>query len=210
MKNCLFFITLLIFHCSKAQESTFGIKAGANFSTIYGDFTEGFQPRLGFQLGGLVHIDVNREFYVQPEVFYSSQGYVFDTDLPNINPDGPALGTDIKSNVQNNFLAVPLIIGFKLNRNLAIEAGPHFAFLLNQVVKVKEDTNITDEQKSSGDFRLDYGLALGLSYAFGDHFSVQPRMYLGVANNLRNDVLNNFQNRNLSFQLSVVYTFKER
>lgn len=192
----------------QAQEFKFGLKAGANASTIYGDFTEGYQPRIGFQLGGFMVIEVDDNFYFQPEVFYSSQGVIFDTDLPNTNPDGPALATDIRTNIQNNFLAVPLIIGFRFNRKLTLEAGPQFGFLLNQVVKVKEADDITDKLKSSGDFKLDYGLAAGVSYKLTANLLLQPRVYLGIANNLRDDPFSvGAENRNLSFQLAVGYTF---
>ena len=192
----------------QGQEFKFGLKAGANASTIYGDFTEGYQPRIGFQLGGFLLIEVADNFYFQPEVFYSSQGVIFDTDLENTNPDGPPSATDIRTNIQNNYLSVPLIVGFRFNRKLTLEAGPQFGFLFNQVVKVKEEEDITDQLKSSGDFKLDYGLAAGVSYKLTDNLFLQPRVYLGIANNLRDDPFSiGAENRNLSFQFSVGYTF---
>ncbi len=207
-QSALFFLLLLIVQLVRAQEFKFGVKAGANASTIYGDFTEGFQPRIGFQLGGFMVFEVDDNFYFQPEVFYSSQGVIFDTDLQSMNPDGQSLGTDIRTNTQNNFLSLPLIVGFRFNRKLTLEAGPQFGFLLNQVVKVKEEDNITDELKSSGNLRLDYGLAAGVSYKLTDNMLLQPRVYLGIANNLRDDPFSlGAQNRNLSFQLSIAHIF---
>lgn len=210
MKKLFFLVTsVLVVNFTIAQEATFGLKAGANYSTIFGDFTDGFQPRLGFQAGGFVIIEVNNKFYFQPEVFYSSQGVVIDRDLNNFNSEliGDA---NIKINTQQNYLSIPIVAGFHISNKLALEVGPQVAFLLHQKGKIKE-SGFGDQGESintDGEFRLDYGLAAGLSYALNDYLFLQPRVYLGIANNLRdNSFSEGFQNRNLSFQLSVGYIF---
>lgn len=204
----LLLIVFLEFSHGMAQEASFGFKVGANYSTIFGDFTDGYQPRLGFQAGAFIVIEMNDKFYFQPEVFYANQGFILDTDLPSSGPD--TQNSNIKINTQQNYLSIPLLVGFPLNDKLALEVGPQLAFLLNQVRSVKESGfgDLGAKDKIPGDFRLDYGLVTGVSYRLSDYLLVQPRVYLGIANNLRDNLFSDgAQNRNLSFQLAVGYTF---
>ncbi len=194
-----------------AQEAKFGLKAGANYSTIYGNQTRGYQPRLGFQLGVFAAIDVNENFYFQPELLYSNQGFIIDTDLQNFDSEF-LVDSNIKVNTQKNYFSIPLIAGFKLNDNLSLEIGPQFAFLINQIGNTKErdlvDSGVERQRfKTNGDFALDYGLATGISYRLNNNLFIQPRIYLGISNNIRGEISEILQDRNLSFQLSAGYTF---
>ncbi len=90
---------------------------------------------------------------MQPELLYSSQGFQFSTDLAAIENGGAAGDdNDFRTNVQLNFITVPILGKFALNDKWDVEFGPQFGFLLNQVTKLKDldqSSNVTGDRKSS-------------------------------------------------------------
>lgn len=195
-----------------AQDARFGVKGGANYATIAGDLTEGINPRFSGHLGVYVNFEFSNKFAIQPELLYSSQGFRFNTDLAFIQTANPQLNEpDFTTAVQFNYLSIPLIAQFELSDRFALEFGPQFAFLLNQVTKIKDfdglDTqNLNERESVSGNFQLDYGAAIGVLLHINDRFSVSPRFYLGLRNRL-NGAIGNVQNYNAALQISVNYDF---
>jgi len=195
-----------------AQETTFGLKGGLNYSSVVGDLTEGVKFRFSGHGGLFLEIAFSEKFQLQPEILYSSQGFQFSTDLASIQNGGGSTGeeNDFRTNVQLNYITVPLLGKFALNERYALEFGPQFGFLLNQVTKIKnldEQNGADANQRSSvsGDFQLDYGVAVGLDMRLNNHFSLAPRFYIGIRNRLNG--LPNVQNFNAALQLSANYRF---
>ncbi len=195
-----------------AQETTFGLKGGLNYSSVVGDLTEGVKFRFSGHGGLFLEIAFSEKFQLQPELLYSSQGFQFSTDLASIQNGGGSTGeeNDFRTNVQLNYLTVPLLGKFALNDRYALEFGPQFGFLLNQVTKIKnldeQDGEDANQRSSvSGDFQLDYGVAVGLDVRLNNHFSLAPRFYIGIRNRLNG--LPNVQNFNAALQLSANYRF---
>ena len=206
-------LLFLLFPISgRSQESRFGVKAGLNYATIAGDLTEGINPRLSGHIGVFVNFEFSGKFSIQPELLYSSQGFRFNTDLAFIQTENPQVNEpDFTTAVQFNYLSLPLIAQFELSDRVAVEFGPQFAFLINQVTKIKNfdglDAQSLNERESiSGNFQLDYGAAIGISVYITDTFSVSPRFYLGLRNRL-NGAIGNVQNYNGALQVSVNYSF---
>ena len=206
------FLFLLFPISAASQESRFGLKGGLNYSTIAGDLTEGINPRLSGHIGVFVNFEFSNQFSIQPELLYSSQGFRFNTDLAFIQTANPQVNEpDFTTAVQFNYLSIPVMAQFELNDRIAVEFGPQFAFLLNQVTKIKNfdgrDAQSLNERESiSGNFQLDYGAAIGVLVRITDRFSASPRFYLGLRNRL-NGAGANLQNYNGALQLSVNYTF---
>jgi len=212
----LFFRSLLLFllfsSFESAQETRFGVKAGPSYSSIVGDLTDGLKFRFSGHLGVFLEVDLSYKFKLQPELVYSSQGFQFSSDLASIQTGAPVAGeNDFRTNVQLNYLTIPLIGKFSLNENLTVDFGPQFGFLLNQVTIIKnldeiDGTDLARRTSISGDFQLDYGAAVGLGILLNDNFSLSPRAYIGLRNRL-NGLGGNVQNYNASIQLSVDYLF---
>jgi hypothetical protein len=203
---------MFIYQIGTAQETRFGIKGGLNYSSIVGDLTQGLKFRFSGHGGVFLEIDFSEKFKLQPELMYSSQGFQFSTDLAAIQ-NGGAVGddNDFRTNVQLNFITVPILGKFALNDKLDVEFGPQFGFLLNQVAKIKDldqNSNVNADRRSSvsGDFQLDYGAAVGLGYRLTDDLSISPRFYVGLRNRL--NALAGAQNYNASIQLSMNYMFR--
>jgi hypothetical protein len=213
-KRAVFTTALFMFLCQigTAQETRFGLKGGLNYSSIVGDLTNGLKFRFSGHGGIFLEIDFSEKFKLQPELLYSSQGFQFSTDLAAIENGGAAGDdNDFRTNVQLNFITVPILGKFALNHKWDVEFGPQFGFLLNQVTKLKDldqSSNVTGDRKSSvsGDFQLDYGAAVGLGFKLTDDLSVSPRFYVGLRNRLNG--LAGAQNYNASMQLSLNYMFR--
>jgi hypothetical protein len=195
---------------SIAQETHFGVKAGLNYSSVVGDLTEGLKFRFSGHGGVYVESEVSDKFALQIALLYSSQGFQFSSDLQSIQTGGNTFDqSDIRTNVQLNYLTVPVLGKFALSDRVAVEFGPQFGFLLNQVSKIKnldqrDDTIPENRTSISGEFQLDYGVVAGLDFEIMDSISLEPRFYIGLRNRL-NGLGGNIQNYNAAIQVSVNY-----
>jgi hypothetical protein len=195
------------------QDYRFGLKGGLNYSSIVGDLTEGLKFRFSGHGGVFLEMRFTDKFALQPEMLYSSQGFQFSTDLAAIQGNLSLAGdNDFRTNVQLNYLTFPIVAQFALNDKVALEFGPQFGFLLNQVTKIKnldENTATGLARKSTvkGDFQLDYGAAVGVAFQLNDQFSLTPRAYIGIRNRL-NGLSGLAQNYNAALQLSLNYKFR--
>lgn len=193
-----------------SQETRFGVKAGLNYSSIVGDLTDGIKFRLSGHGGVFLEIKFSEKFALQPELLYSSQGFRFSSDLFAIGGNDPTTdGNRFRTNVQLNYLTVPLLAKFGLSERYSVDFGPQFGFLINQVTKIKnldepDDSPSNGRSTISGNFQSDYGIAVGLGIRMNEQFSVSPRFYLGLRNRL-SGTEGNLQNYNVAIQVSVNY-----
>ncbi len=98
-----------------------------------------------------------------------------------------------------------MVFSFTLANEIHLNFGPQAGFLLNTVSKFEGDG---EEERSSanGDFKLDYGGLLGVSYNFSDEFFIELNYYQGISNISRNpDFRFESTNNNSVFQLSLGY-----
>ena len=195
------------------QDTRFGVKAGLNYSSIVGDLTQGLKFRFSGHGGVYIESEFTYNFALKAELLYSSQGFQFSSDLESIENGGVTFDqNDFRTNVQLNFLTVPLLGKFSLNERLAVEFGPQFGFLLNQVSKIKnrderDNSEIPENRTSSpGNFQLDYGLVAGINIEINDAISIEPRFYIGLRNQL-DGLEGQLQNYNVAIQVSASYLF---
>ena len=134
MKKYLLFFVFLLSASIVFAGLNIGVKVGYNaarLSTSMDTITTNFKS--GFQFGAFVRI--GKRFYVQPEVYYTTQGGVFTSNSSNW-----------KQNIKLGSIDIPVLVGFKLinndNLNLRILAGPAASIIVNKTI---ENTgNITD------------------------------------------------------------------
>ena len=193
-----------------SQDTRFGVKAGLNYSSIVGDLTDGIKFRFSGHGGVFIESEFTYNFSLQAELLYSSQGFQFSSDLLALENNGGTFDeNDFRTNVQLNYLTLPILGKFALNDRLDVEFGPQFGFLLNQVSKIKNldqrDETVPDNRTSvSGDFQLDYGVVAGLNLNINDALSIEPRFYIGLRNRL-NGLDSALQNYNVAIQVSANY-----
>ena len=103
-----------------------GVKVGYNaskLSTNIDSVKTNFKS--GFQFGAFVRI--GKKLYVQPELYYTTQGGVFTSNTQNW-----------KQTIKIGSLDVPVLVGYKLINakivNLRILAGPEASFVVNKSI----------------------------------------------------------------------------
>lgn len=159
-------------------EFTVGIKVGYNaskLSTSLDTISTSFKS--GFQVGAFVRI--GKRVYFQPEVYYTTQGGVFSSNL-----------SDWKQNIKLGSLDVPALIGFKIinhdKLNLRILAGPVASFIVNKTIEEAEGVinPITSADINSVNWYIQAGAGLDLW-----KFTLDVRYQIGL-NQLIKDVQN--------------------
>lgn len=180
-------ITICMFTSVNAQEVkkvagfnvAFGAKAGLNFATVFGDTSD---PSLlvGVHFGGTAELTINKQFAVQPEVLFSTQGSSYSK----------------KENIQLNYLLFPIIGKYYIIENLSLEAGPHLGLLLSARdggENLKKHVSATD-----------VGFNIGAGYKLKNKINFGLRYSIGLTN-INNDSNNKINNAVL--QLSAGYFF---
>ena len=180
MKQALFFLLffLLVF-ISKAQLE-YGIKAGFNRS----DITHyNLDPKLGLNIGGFAYYQISENFALQPELLFSMQG-VKNGDY---------------STISKNYLNIPLVMKFKVGRELNLQAGEYVGVLLSAKEK-NEVFEINDKDITKA---FDFGLVFGLGYDYSANLSIDLRYNLGFT-----EITHSSEDpKNTVLSLSVGYKF---
>ncbi|RXG15694.1 outer membrane protein with beta-barrel domain [Leeuwenhoekiella aestuarii] len=168
----LFFAAILVFGTTSLMQAqselAFGIKGGVNFSNLTGDRFGEFDDdsaRTSFNLGALVEIPVTEKLAIQPEVFYSGQGF----DL--IQRDN-----DQDTEFQLNYINVPVLAKIYLVQGLYIEAGPQVGFLVDSKIDGPNATVGLNEDNFND---IDFAGAVGVGYKFNGGMYLNARYTQG-------------------------------
>ncbi|MEA9412915.1 porin family protein [Flavobacterium sp. PL02] len=200
-KITLSIIAVLAFGFANAQDVKFGAKGGINLSTLTGDI-DNVSSKVGFQVGGFAEIKLSNNFFVQPEVLYSTQG-----------AKSKILAGEFfrKNNFKFGYLNVPVMAKYYVADKFSLEAGPQIGFL----VSAKNDysysafgyndygkEDVKDQFKS-----IDFGVNLGAGYDFTENISAGVRYNLSLSNITDFGDGANAKFKNSTFSLSVGYKF---
>lgn len=200
MKKCVLF-SLLIFGCIAggfAQQISYGAKAGLNLATVCikdedNVFDNKFKMRKSFHLGGFAEVELSERFALQPELLYSSQGFIAEVpDLSGVFGGGDGTREIVYT---LNYLALPVMAKYKVIDALSVEGGVQLAYLLG----AKSDGNKYESLENFS--RLDFGLSAGASYALPLGVFFGGRYYHGLSASKESGA-------NRLFQLSVGYKLK--
>lgn len=115
----LFLLILAGFSLTAAHaQLLFGIKGGANLSSIdsrnYGEL----KWKTNFHAGVLVSIPVISHFSLQPEIMYSGQG-------------ARSTEAGVTSNLNIDYMNIPILVKYKHPSGFFLETGPQIGWLLN-------------------------------------------------------------------------------
>ncbi|WP_432279842.1 outer membrane beta-barrel protein [Pricia mediterranea] len=88
--------------------------------------TETNSPRFGYHFGGFAEIPIGNRLSINPELLYSSIGFVFEySENARPNLENPGMSDMyLKSTQRFNYLAIPLGFSFHFDRNLNLQIGP--------------------------------------------------------------------------------------
>lgn len=185
----------LVFLCAAAigtakAQVQFGIKAGANISTIAGEDADEAKMKIGVNAGAFARLSIAESFKIQPEIVYSTQGTQFKETFE---------GEKFETKLNFSYINVPVMFQYHTASGFYAETGPQLGILAS--AKVKEDgesEDIKDELKS-----IDFAWGLGVGYQFAQGFGVNGRYNFGLSNLPEEDG----KFRNGVFQVGVFYVF---
>jgi len=161
----------------------FGVKAGANFSTITS--APGSKTLVSFNGGALVKIPLVDALSLQPEVVYSGQGAKYDGGKTTLG-----------------YINIPVLAKYSLPVGVFFETGPQLGFLLSAKDKVdgQDAVDIKSGLKST-----DLAWAFGAGYVIPDvNLGVDVRYNLGLTK-----LADGSSSKNGVFQVGVFYLFGE-
>ena len=191
---------------TSAKQVQLGVKGGVNLATITGDDFNDLDSRTSFNAGLVAEFPITETFSIQPEVFYSGQGF----DIKEIDQDN-VFDTDQNVEYQLDYIQVPILAKFYLVEGLSIEAGPQFGFKINEEIDSQPnsdggDIDISNEDSSVKDFET--SITGGLSYKFSGGFFISGRYTYGLTNLFDNDsVFSDVDARNSVAQVGIGFMF---
>ena len=141
-------LTLLSSDKVNAQQSRFGLKGGANFSTIGGDAND-TELRTSFHVGAFVAIQSSNKLVIQPELLYNSMG----TSFKNNN-----------DKTRFEYLSMPIMFRVFPIEGISLDVGPQVSLLLAS----ETDYGFFDIDNSNELTDVDFSVGLGMTYQSQD------------------------------------------
>lgn len=192
-KTCLFSLLSLLTFFSMTTTSTaqisVGAKGGLNVSNLNGlNDLEDVETKalVGFHFGAFTTFNLGRNFAIQPELVFSTQG----TKVENVD-----------ENLKVNYFNIPIMVKFLTNSGFYVEAGPQFGFKVNEISDVDFE-DLDDEFESS-----EVSGCLGLGFQpTKSAFGIGARYNMGISTVAElNDGNNEVDVKNGVFQLSLYW-----
>jgi hypothetical protein len=191
MKKLVLILFAGISFATANAQFQFGVKAGANFTTLSDDQGNSDRTQFNFNAGVFAKMPIARFVSFQPELVYSGQGSRYDDGAGGIGAQ------------HLNYFNIPLLFKFAHRSGFFFETGPQVGFLLSAT------------QKDQG-FNLDlkpYTNSADFSWVFGFGFKIPEspvgidfRYNVGISNINNNSVPgNNGTIRNDVLQIGLTY-----
>ena len=188
MKTKLFLLTTFSILCTTAfsQGLKIGFKGGATINKLSGkSFNEQFS--FGYHIGGFAELGIGKKWALQPEVLFNQTNVDTSRNFSSI------YNFNKVTQVKLQYLSIPLLLDYKANKLITLQAGPQFGILMN-----KSNTLVQNGKAAfkSGDLSLLGGLQLKLL-----GFRFYGRYVIGLSN--LNDIDNKDKWKSQSIQLGI-------
>lgn len=175
---------------SHAQGFKFGIKGGTEIKKLTGkSFNDQFS--YGYHLGIFTELGFSSKLGIQPEVFFSQ-----------VNIDTSSNFSDVYqfkqvSKVQLKYINIPILLSYKPNKFVALQAGPQFGILMDKSNTILQNGRNAFKQ---GDLSMLAGLQLNIS-----KIRLYGRYAVGLSN--INDIDDREKWKSQTFQIGVGLAF---
>ena len=188
MKKLILFAALAVFGFTQVNaQAKFGAKAGANLANLVGDIEDN-KMLFGFHVGAVAEFAISEDFFIAPELLFSTQGYKLDDD-------------DFDASLNLNYINLPIMAKYQVADGFTLEAGPQIGFLMSSKFKVEGESG-----DAEGLSDIDFGLNLGLGYRLESGLFFQGRYNIGLSN-VADEGGDDFKINNSVIQFSVGYFF---
>lgn len=165
MKRTFFFalLSFVFMKYSYAQVQA-GLKAGLNLANVYIEGDEDSRARAAFHAGGLLNIGLPNKLFLQPELLYSVKG-----------KRTLATAANNEARLSLNYIAVPLLLGYRYTQSFSVALGPEFGFLTSATSRF----NGINNDVSAFYRKFDAGIDLSLAYSFAKEAGLDLRYNYG-------------------------------
>ena len=167
-KLLLAFVVLVGFSTIAKAQTTFGLKGGVSFANAkYTEtgISETYKSIVTPNIGLTVDFKGGEKFDIESGLFFNGYG-------------GKYSDAEFTSQINLNYLSIPLLGKLKLGSGFSIYAGPQFSFLLSADSKEDgETTSIKDQVKSSAFWAI-----VGLSFDATENFYLYGEYHAGLTN----------------------------
>lgn len=183
---------------SLVYSQSFGVKGGANISTISKENTWGDKnSKVGFYAGLYMNAPVNALLSIQPELIYNNMGVKYTNG-------------NTSHTLNLNYLSMPIMFQFELIPKFYVEGGPQFGVLISNKNKYESDSKTIIEKDKDAYNQLDLSGGIGLGFKF-NNMAIGARYIIGFTDIKKNGSTswNNSdkQLRNSGFQVGLQYGF---
>jgi hypothetical protein len=196
---------------TQAQDFSFGVKAGLNYTAVEGeDVPSAYGYKFGGHAGLIANIGISEMVSVNPELVFSQKGY--DGGGIERTIGGGKFESDAKQHL--NYIDVPLLAQVKAG-NLFFEIGPTAHFLLNAKRTYTEKSkdasgNVTSnrqtDRKNTAEYKnTDFGYAAGLGFRADNGLGIGLRYNGGLKSIRETNLSTKPKWHNSAFQLSLSY-----
>ena len=180
-------IVIFAFTTSFAQDISFGINAGVNFSSIAGDEVDDLDGRTSLNFGGVVNIGIGELFAVQPEILYSTQGATWELD-------------GVEATYKLDYINIPIMADFTVAEGFSLQGGPQIGFNITSEIDTDGETEELEDVES-----LDLGVGIGAQYRLPMGLFFQARYVIGLSDIVADD--EDLKNQNSVLSISAGWFF---
>ncbi|MFH1422136.1 MAG: porin family protein [Planctomycetota bacterium] len=182
---CAFLFVAGILSVARAQDSSYGLKAGLNMANLTDEQEEAtYEMKTGVALGGFAVFKVNDNFSIQPELLYTQKGNGIKFSYEEVNfigfdefgiPNYETVTVTEKFKVKLDYIEIPVLAKYLISpgENVCpfIFGGPSIGILMGAKVDsedIKSDCNSLDiGLVLGGGVELESGVSIDLRYDMG-------------------------------------------
>jgi hypothetical protein len=174
MKKLALVLLAGFFFASAHAQLAFGIKGGANISNVNGSGVSGTNSLVGFNAGIFLKLPVASHLAIQPELFYSGQGF-------KVSSGG------ITTSEHENYINIPVLLKAHF-AGVFIETGPQVGFLVTAKANTQGVSFDNKSSFNSADFAWVAGAGVKIPMT---PISLDARYSFGLSNIINNSGNNN-------------------
>lgn len=179
-----------LFSMNAYSQFRLGVKGGADLLKLDSrSFKEAFA--FGYQVGAFAEVSLGQKWGIQPEVLFGQ------VNLDTSNNFRDLYQFNNISKVELTSLKIPLMLNYKPNPFVTLQAGPQYSILMDQNLSLVENGR---DAFSKGNFSLHGGLQLNISKLI-----LYGRYGVGLSN--LNDIDNREKWKNQTIQIGAGFRF---
>ena len=190
MKRVIVFLIAGLISTTAFSQFRIGVKGGADLLKMDGrSFKEEFA--FGYQVGAFAEIKLGEKWGIQPEVLFGQ------VNLDTSNNFRDLYAFNNLSKIELTSLKIPLMLNYKPNPFVTLQAGPQFGILMDQNLSLVQNGK---DAFSKGNFSLLGGLQLNISKLI-----LYGRYGVGLSN--LNDIDDKEKWKNQTIQIGLGFRF---